>query len=182
MKNKTLSMIARSLFTESKKLRVLDFDDTLVTTNSFIYVTHENGKKSKLTPGEYAVYEPKPNDEFDFSDFSDVKEPKEIFDMTTILRKILKSGGNRKTTILTARSSFKPIIKYLSDIGINPNKVEIIALGDSNPQSKADWITDQIDQHGFDDIYFADDSIKNIKAVKSSLKNKNVKYKVVHIK
>ena len=34
--------IARALFTESKKLRVYDFDDTLVKTNSFIYVTHRN--------------------------------------------------------------------------------------------------------------------------------------------
>ena len=33
-------MIARSLFTESKKLRVFDFDDTLVKTTSFIYVTN----------------------------------------------------------------------------------------------------------------------------------------------
>jgi hypothetical protein len=44
---------------ESKKLRVFDFDDTLVKTNSFIYVKHGDGKESKLTPGEYAIYEPK---------------------------------------------------------------------------------------------------------------------------
>ena len=48
-------MIARSLFNESKKLRVFDFDDTLVKTTSFIYVTN-GSKKRKLTPGEYAVY------------------------------------------------------------------------------------------------------------------------------
>ena len=37
-------MIARSLLNESKKLRVFDFDDTLVKTTSFIYITN-NGKK-----------------------------------------------------------------------------------------------------------------------------------------
>jgi len=37
-------MIARNLFTESKKLRVFDVDDTLVKTTSFIYVTN-NGKR-----------------------------------------------------------------------------------------------------------------------------------------
>ncbi len=52
-----------------KKLRVFDFDDTLVKTNSFIYVKHSGGKESKLTPGEYAIYEPKADDQFDFSDF-----------------------------------------------------------------------------------------------------------------
>ena len=36
---------------EAKKLRVFDFDDTLVKTNSHIYITHKDGKKSKLTPG-----------------------------------------------------------------------------------------------------------------------------------
>ena len=40
-------MIARSLLTESKKLRIFDFDDTLVKTTSYIYITHSNGKKSK---------------------------------------------------------------------------------------------------------------------------------------
>ena len=69
-------MISRNLFVESKKLRVFDFDDTLVKTTSFIYVTN-NGKKKKLTPGEYAVYNEKPGDEFDFSDFSKVQNPDE---------------------------------------------------------------------------------------------------------
>jgi hypothetical protein len=43
---------------ENKKLRVFDFDDTLVKTKSHIYVKHGDGKESKLTPGEYAIYEP----------------------------------------------------------------------------------------------------------------------------
>ena len=41
-------MLLRSLFVESKKLRVFDFDDTLVKTTSFIYVTNK-GKTRKLT-------------------------------------------------------------------------------------------------------------------------------------
>jgi phosphoserine phosphatase len=44
-------MKRKPLFLENKKLRIFDFDDTLVTTTSFIYVTHKNGKSSKLTPG-----------------------------------------------------------------------------------------------------------------------------------
>ena len=38
-----------------KKLRVFDFDDTLVKTNSFVYVSN-SGKIQKLNPGQYAVY------------------------------------------------------------------------------------------------------------------------------
>ena len=40
-------MIARSLFTESKKLRVFDFDETLVLTKSHIYVKQKDGKEKK---------------------------------------------------------------------------------------------------------------------------------------
>ena len=57
--------LARTLFTEDKKLRGFDFDDVLVRTTSFIYVTHKNGKTSKLSPGQYAVYKEKPGDVFE---------------------------------------------------------------------------------------------------------------------
>ena len=51
---KLKEMISRSLFTESKNLRIFDFDDTLVKTTSFIYITHKDGNKSKLPPAQYA--------------------------------------------------------------------------------------------------------------------------------
>ena len=41
----------------------------------------------------------------------------------------------------------------------------VVALGDSNPQKKADWIQSQI-QKGYNDILFLDDSPKNVKVVK----------------
>jgi len=41
---KLKELISRSLFVESKKLRVFDMDDTLVMTNSFIYITDTSGK------------------------------------------------------------------------------------------------------------------------------------------
>ena len=85
-------VLLRSLFVESKKLRVFDFDDTLVKTTSFIYVTNK-GKTRKLTPGQYAVYNEKPGDEFDFSDFSKVQNPNEIKKITKVLRRIVQSSG-----------------------------------------------------------------------------------------
>ena len=48
-----------------KKLRVFDFDDTLVKTNSFVFVTN-SGKAKKLSPGQYAVYKSKKDDVFDY--------------------------------------------------------------------------------------------------------------------
>ena len=174
-------MIARNLFTESKNLRIFDFDDTLVKTTSFIYITHSDGKKSKLTPAEYAVYNERPDDVYDFSDFEQVKQPEEIKRITNILRKIVKSSSE-PIYILTARSAAEPIKRYIQKIGINSNKINVIALASNNPKDKADWIEDMIDDKGYDDIYFADDSQKNVDAAKQMLRNKNVKWRVQHIK
>ena len=163
-----------------KKLRVFDFDDTLVQTNSFIYITHKDGKKSKLNPGEYAVYEPKEGDEFDFSDFQKVTDPQEIKGITNLLKRIVNASGERTVAILTARSAYKPVKDYLQDIGLEG--IYVAALGSSDPQDKADWIEEKI-KKGFNDVFFIDDSHKNVSAVKK-LKEKypNIKMSVQHVK
>lgn len=179
---KLTDMISRSLFVESKKLRIFDFDDTLVKTTSFIYITHSDGKKSKLTPGQYAIYNERPGDTYDFRDFESVKNPQEITKITNVLRNIIRVSGGDGVYILTARAAYEPIKKYLKDIGINSNKVIVVALGSNNPKDKADWIEDKIDNDGYDDIYFADDSEKNVEAAKQMLRRKNVRWRVQQIK
>ena len=129
---KLKDMISRSLFVESKKLRVFDFDDTLVKTTSFIYITNGD-KKTKLTPGQYAVYNEKPGDEFDFSDFQKVQDPQEIKKITKVFRRVVQSSGGDGVHILTARAAYKPIRQYLKDIGINMSKIYVTALSSNNP-------------------------------------------------
>jgi predicted DNA-binding antitoxin AbrB/MazE fold protein len=165
---------------ETKKLRVFDFDDTLVKTKSHIYITHGDGKKSKLTPGEYAIYEPKDGDKYDFSDFEQVKQPQEIKGVTKLLKTVARAEGERKVVILTARSAYKPVKDYLKDIGLDG--IYVVALADADPQKKADWIEDKI-KKGYNDVFFIDDSHKNVNAV-SKLKDKypNIKMKVSHVK
>jgi len=161
-----------------KKLRIFDFDDTLVKTKSNIYIKHKDGKESKLTPGEYAIYEPKNGDKFDFSDFEKVKQPQEIKGVTRLLKNIVRVGGS-EIVILTARSAYKPIKDYLSDIGLD--KLFVVALADSDPQKKADWIEDKI-KGGVKDVFFIDDSHKNVAAVEAlSKKYPNISLKVRHV-
>ncbi len=161
-----------------KKLRIFDFDDTLVKTKSHIYIKHKDGKESKLTPGEYAIYEPKEGDKFDFSDFEKVKQPQEIKGVTRLLKNIVRVGGS-EIVILTARSAYKPIKDYLSDIGLD--KLFVVALADSDPQKKADWIENKI-KNGVTDVFFIDDSHKNVSAVQSLAKKyPNVSLKVRHV-
>ena len=171
--------ISRSLFVESKKLRIFDFDDTLVKTNSFIYVTHKDGKTSKLSPGEYAVYKERPGDKFDFKDFQQVTNPQLVKGYVELLRRMVNSGGSREVFILTARAAERPVSQFIKDLGISG--VKVIALGDNNPEKKADWIEDRV-KEGYDDVFFVDDSPKNIDAVRRRLKNYNIKQKIQQVK
>lgn len=171
--------ISRSLFVESKKLRIFDFDDTLVKTNSFIYVTHKDGKTSKLSPGQYAIYKEQPGDKFDFKDFQQVSNPQLIKGYVELLRRMVNSGGSREVFILTARSAERPVSQFIKDLGIKG--VTVVALGDNNPEKKADWIENKV-KAGFDDVFFVDDSPKNIDAVRSRLKNYNIKQKIQQVK
>ena len=172
--------ISRTLFSEDKKLRIFDFDDTLVKTNSFIYVTHKDGRKSKLSPGEYAVYKERPGDEFDFKDFQKVTEPKLIKGYFELLKRMSASESGRTIYILTARQAYRPVYEFIRNLGIR--NIEVVALGDANPEKKADWIEDKVKDEGYDDVFFVDDSIKNVEAVRKRLKGYNIKQKIQHVK
>lgn len=147
------------------EINVFDFDDTLVKTKSHIYLTTAAGENIALTPGEYAVYDRKPGDIFDYSDFEQVKNPSPISHMLLKLRYAMRTLGNHNVFILTARGAAEPIRTFLEEIGISD--IDVIALGTSDPQAKAEVIKDEILSRGIKLVKFYDDSIKNIAAVKS---------------
>lgn len=161
---------------KESKLRIFDFDDTLVQTDNVVYVIKPDGRKIPMTPGEYAVYKPDEHDTFDFSDFnSPIKTAKELTQYTQIMRNVLKAPGtDRRVVVLTARSNAQVVYDFLMKLGI---RVPIVAVGSSDPMEKARWIEKQIAQ-GYDDIFFLDDSFKNVQAVQSlAAKYPNVKLK-----
>jgi len=158
------------------KLRVFDFDDTLVQTTSKIHIIKKiTGKKITMTPAQYAVYQPDEGDVFDFSEFEGpIKSATELKKYTSIMKRMLNASmDDRKVVVLTARSDGKAVSDYLKTIGIN---VPVIAVGSSDPYKKSSWIEKQILQ-GYDDIYFLDDSPKNIAAV-DQLKTKHPTAKI----
>lgn len=153
---------------EGKVLRVFDFDDTLATTVSYIYVNHKDGSTTKLDPADYATYNEKPGDEYDFRDFNrKLNKPKVIKKNFKLLQQML-DNPSKKVTILTARKLAFPVRKFFKDeFGMD---VYVVALGSNNPKDKADWIEKHI-KKGYTDIAFMDDSSKNIRAV-DKLKSK----------
>ena len=96
-------------------------------------------------------------------DVQKVNKPKQIRPFTKYLKKVINDEGIARVTILTARSAYEPVKKYLKDIGMGD--VYIVTLASNDPQKKADWIESQIEK-GYDDIFFLDDSRKNVDAVK----------------
>ncbi|MDB2399756.1 hypothetical protein N9W01_00660 [bacterium] len=159
----------------AKVLRVFDFDDTLATTVSYIYVKHKDGTETTLSPEDYAKYDARPGDEYDFRDFNRMlNKPQVIKKNFKLLQRMLKNP-QKKVTILTARKLGFPIRKFFKDeYGID---VYPVALASNNPQDKADWIEKHI-KKGYTDIAFMDDSIKNVRAVGNLQK----KYPDVRIK
>ena len=170
-KNKFISEVFKEeiqMLNEGKVLRVFDWDDTLGKSTSYIYVKHKDGKETKLDPAEYAVYNEKPGDSFDFRDFNRMLNNPKIIEKNFKLLQRMLDNPQKKVTILTARKLAFPVRKYLKDtFGMD---VYVVALGSNNPQDKADWIEKHI-KTGYTDIAFMDDSRKNIAAV-DALKSK----------
>ena len=149
------------------KLRVFDFDDTIAKSDSKIYITTDNGKEIIMTPEDYATHKVNPEYEYDFSEFDEVINPREIKQITNIIRNVLNAGTEeREIAILTARdkNAEEPIRKYLEEIGLDTSKITFVLLGDSDPHAKSSWIYDRI-VAGANDVLFFDDSGKNVDAV-----------------
>jgi hypothetical protein len=156
--------IIGDLFTMGKVLRVFDFDDTLAKSVSYIYVKHKDGTKSTLSPEEYAKYDPKPGDEYDFKDFNRMLNKPELIKKNFKLLQRMLTNPEKKVTILTARKLAFPIRYWFKkELGLD---VYVVALGNNDPKAKSDWIEQHI-KKGYTDIAFMDDSIKNVKAVGS---------------
>ena len=115
---------------------------------------------------------------FNFSEFSKVIDGKKgpLFDVAKF---ISEAEGQRDMFVLTARpANSAPAIKeFLDGLGLNIPIENIVGLGDGKAQAKADWFTKKYSE-GYNDFYFADDALKNVKAVKDIFNVLDVKSQV----
>ena len=79
-----------------------------------------------------------------------------------------KPSQDKREEIDEIDTSWRETINFFKENGIEG--IEIVALGSSNPQDKADWIEAQA-KKGWNDIRFMDDSHKNIAAVRAMANN-----------
>jgi hypothetical protein len=144
-----------------KTLFIFDFDDTLARTKSRIKVSNPKRGEFMLTPAEYAVYKPDPNDQFDYSEFDELIHPEELPGYVKRLKSAIKHGAD--VSIVTARGSAKPVAKFLQKIGIK-NGVKIVPVGSSNPTKKTEYVEKKAKTGQYKNVVMYDDSTKNIQA------------------
>lgn len=164
-----------------KKARVFDFDDTLARSKSMVIVTMPDGSTRKINATQFATQALTLEEQgatFDFTEFSKVIDGKRG-PLFNVAKKIQDARGSEDIFILTARpaNSAIAIQKFLSGLGLNIPLKNITGLGDGKPQAKADWFVEKYAE-GFNDFYFADDAIKNVKAVKDVFDVLDVKSRV----
>ena len=182
--NETISdgmQMSRDPDTPQKGISVLDFDDTLATSKSKVIVVAPDGTKSYMNAAQWAKGASqllKEGHKFDFSEFKKVIDGKPA-PLLNKAKKLAKKFGTKDMFILTARpaESAKAIHEFLKANGLNIPIENITGLGDSTAKAKAMWVAEKISK-GYNDFYFADDSVKNVKAVDNMLQQHDVKSKV----
>ena len=176
---------SRSANNPTKGITVLDFDDTLATTKSLVKFTRPDGTTGTLNAEQYASTYENLLDQgytFDFSEFNKVVKGK----LAPLFQKALKLQGKfgpENMFVLTARpmEAQKAIFDFLKANGLNIPIKNITGLGNSTAEAKALWIADKVGE-GFNDFYFADDALQNVKAVANMLDQFDVKSKVQQAK
>ena len=148
---------------------VFDFDETVGLSENVIYA-YKNGSRIEITSDEFPVVGKKMKEngwEFDFTDFNKVTNgsPGPLINK---LRNQINKYGNDQVYILTARpnESEKAIYNFLLSQNIELKLENIVGLGDSTGEAKAKWIQNNLIESGVNDIYFVDDALSNVEAVK----------------
>ena len=131
----------------------------------------EGGRVSRIKIGD-----------FDFSEFSKVIEGKEGPLLKTAIERA-KKYGTKDMFVLTARpqEAAGPIHEFLKSQGLDIPVKNITGLANSTGEAKAMWMLEKFAE-GYNDMYFVDDAMRNVKAVKNVLDQLDIKSKVVQAK
>jgi hypothetical protein len=172
-------------FSKSRGASIFDFDETVGISENFVIAKKGNVTR-KIASDEWPIYGETLKEqgyEFDFTDFNKVTKGKP----GPLLQKMknqIKKYGPKNVFILTARApeSQTAIHEWLESEGVIIPVENITGLGDSTGKAKAAWILDKYANKNYNDIYFVDDALQNVKAVQDMLDQLDVKGKSVQAK
>tara|TARA_B100000902_G_scaffold24462_1_gene29445 strand:- start:6558 stop:14585 length:8028 start_codon:yes stop_codon:yes gene_type:complete len=169
---------------DAKGMSTFDFDETVGVSENFVIAKKGNDIK-RIPSNEWPFVGEQLAEEgykFDFTDFNKVTKgkPGPLFEK---MKNQIKKYGPENVFILTARApqSEKAIHDWLASNGINIPRKNVTGLGNSTGQAKANWMLEKFAE-GYNDMYFVDDALPNVKAVKNVLDQLDIKSKVVQAK
>ena len=168
-------------------MSTFDFDETLIIDGeNFVVATDpKTGETINIMSGDWPIRGPElaaAGYTFNFDDFVNVRGGVEGPLLQKMRNQIQKYGVNN-VFVLTARpqTADSAIRGWLKSKGIDIPMKNITGLGDSRGDAKAEWMLEKFSE-GYNDMYFVDDALPNVKAVKKVLEQLDVKSKVVQAK
>ena len=169
-------------YSKSKGMSTFDFDETLIIDGKNFIIAKKDGETVKISSGDWPIKGPKLSAEgfsFDFSDFVNVRGGVDGPLLQKMKNQISKYGPDN-VFVLTARmqEAAKPIHEWLKTKGIDIPLENITGLGKSQGEAKAEWMLEKYAE-GYNDMYFVDDALPNVRAVKQVLDALDIKSKVV---
>ena len=171
--------------TKSRGMSTFDFDETLIIDGENFITATKGNDVIKVSSGQWPIQGPKLMEEgytFDFKDFVNVRGGTEGPLLQKMKNQIRKYGPSN-VFVLTARmqESDTAIHGWLKTQGIDIPIQNITGLGNSTGEAKALWMLNKFAE-GYNDMYFVDDALPNVKAVKDLLEQLDIKSKVVQAK
>ena len=170
-----------------KGMSTFDFDETLIIDGeNFVIATDPTtGQEVEISSAEWPTKGPElaaMGYDMNFDDFVNVRGGVD----GPLLQKMknqIKKYGAENVFVLTARpqSADIAIHEWLKSKGINIPFKNITGLANSTSQAKADWMIEKFAE-GYNDMYFVDDALSNVKAVREILDQLDIKSKVVQAK
>ena len=175
----TTSKLSRALNTPKKGISVFDFDDTLAKTKEKVIVNKADGTTIEISAAKFAEQASELQENgatFNFDNFENVGKGTQKGPLADLALRRQGKFGSKDIFVLTARPQIAAtdIKTFLDGIGLNLPLENITGLEDGSPQAKATWVISKTAE-GYNDFYFADDAIKNVKAVKEILDQVDIK-------
>ena len=170
---------------KAKGMSTFDFDETLIIDGENFVVAKKGKETVKISSGNWPIEGPKFAEkgyEFDFSDFVNVRGGKDGPLLQKMKNQLTKYGPDN-VFVLTARmqDAAGPIHQWLKGKGIDIPLENITGLGKSQGEAKAQWMLEKFAE-GYNDMYFVDDALPNVKAVSDAMSQLDIKSKIQLVK
>ena len=166
---------------KSTGMSTFDFDETLIIGGKNFVTATKDGETIRISSAEWPTKGTElaaQGWKMDFKDFVNVRGGTDG-PLLQKMRNQIKKFGVGNVFVLTARQQqAAPAIQgWLKSKGINIPIENITGLGNSTGEAKALWMLEKFSQ-GYNDMYFVDDAMSNVKAVKNVLDQLDIKSNV----